>query len=98
VDEDPLSPGCVAIASLDQRLPSQSSTAVTHCIPIATHFTDTEGMEARIKLACGWGLKPRSPDWEAVAITIRPLREAQLIIDYMKLIKQMSWIQSSAEN
>jgi hypothetical protein len=31
---------------------SQSSTAVTHCILIATHFTDPERMVACIKLEC----------------------------------------------
>jgi len=28
---------------------SQSSTAVTHCILVDTHFTDPEGMIARVK-------------------------------------------------
>jgi len=33
-------------------LHSQSSTAVTHCLQIAAHFTDLGRMEAWVKLAC----------------------------------------------
>src|SRR5664279_2803987 len=56
----------------DLRFTSQSSTAVTHCLLIATNFSDQLRMKARVELVCPGDLTqalPRQETREACDLT-----------------------------